>query len=103
MSDLNSILISMGCGLILARTSRNQKEKRSANKNKFEARNSKQIQNSNLKIQNKSKPAPERWFLFFCFGHLFFGHLGLFRISNFGFRIFQILPKNVRISLVNNY
>jgi len=63
---------------------------------KHEARNSKQIQNS--KVQNsKQKQAPTyNHFVFlacfagtcFCFGHLFFGHLDLFRISDFGFRAF---------------
>jgi len=58
---------------------------------KHEIRNSKQIQNSKLKIQNKKRPTEhtkntERE-SFYRFGHLFFGHWDLFRISDFEFRI----------------
>jgi len=54
---------------------------------KHEARNPKQIQNS--KAQNsKQKQVHSGALVFvFCFGHLFFGHWDLFRISNFEFRI----------------
>jgi len=60
----------------IARTGRNQKE----------ARNSKQIQNS--KAQNSKQKQFAAGGGCFRFGHLVFGHLDLFRISNFGFRAF---------------
>jgi len=44
---------------------------------KFEARNTKQIRNSNVRIIET-----------YCFGHLNFGHSILFRISDFDIRIY---------------
>jgi len=53
---------------------------------KHEARNTKQYQNSNFQNPKQKKAAAGGGG--FCFSHLNFGHLNLFRISNFGFRIF---------------
>ena len=53
----------------------------------IEYRNSKQIQNSNSQMF-KTKPVRLKT-SFFGFGHLDFGNSYLFRISCFGFRIFQ--------------
>ena len=57
--------------------------------NRVKIRNSKSEIRNNIKIQmfkiqNKNIPG-----LFFCFGYLYFGHLNLFRISIFVFRIYS--------------
>jgi len=57
---------------------------------KHEARNSKQIQNS--KIQNSKQRQFAVGGVFFRFGNLYFGHLNLFRVSDFGFRIYHLYP-----------
>jgi len=56
----------------------------------MEIRNSKSEIRNNIKIkmfkiQNKNIPG-----LFFCFGHLYFCYLNLFRISIFVFRIYSL-------------
>ncbi|PKN23031.1 MAG: hypothetical protein CVU64_24350 [Deltaproteobacteria bacterium HGW-Deltaproteobacteria-21] len=53
----------------------------------LEYRNSKQ-KNSNSNFQMTETKIPERG-KYGCFGHLVFGHLNLFRISCFGFRIYS--------------
>ena len=53
----------------------------------IEIRNSKQIQNSNFQMfKTKTGGLPKSTF---GFGHLDFGNSDLFRISCFGFRIYQ--------------
>ena len=56
---------------------------------RHEYRNSKQIQNS--KVQNSKQAAPIGYRCSFCFGHLDFDHLNLFRISDFVLRIYSYL------------
>jgi len=78
---------------------------------KHETRNSKQIQNSNFQMFktgtcgsnrrlsiNSLKDVPKG----LCFGHLYFGHLNLFRASCFEFRIFHFLPFTGKI-LIRRY
>jgi hypothetical protein len=52
---------------------------------KFEYRNPKQIQNSN--VQNSKQKLQTIYCCRFCFYHLDFGNLNLFRISDFVLRI----------------
>jgi hypothetical protein len=54
---------------------------------KFEYRNPKQYQNSN--VQNSKQKPQTVCCCRFCFGHLDFGHLNLFRISDFVLRIYS--------------
>jgi len=53
---------------------------------KFEYRNPKQIQNSNVQNSKQEPRIVCRWS--FCFGHLDFDDLNLFRISDFVLRIY---------------
>ncbi len=70
----------------LTRYSRNQK---GALKNpKFEYQNSKQIQNPNASMLQTNGGLKGSVILDFVFGHLYFEHSYLFRISCFEFRIF---------------
>jgi hypothetical protein len=60
---------------------------------KHEFRNPKQIRNSNVQNSKRSKPIRCEVVRvigndLYCFGHLYFGHSNLFRISIFEFRIY---------------
>jgi len=72
---------------------------------KHEARNSKQIQNSKVQNSKRKQYASGAQDGVSCFEHLDFGHFVLFRISDFGFRIFifPCLSVLVRGSFFSTY